>query len=156
MYRLKKIFALRLSNLLLMSLYLCICPSLTGNDNLTLCNALCWRINKNRLSTVKTYFYKNNRLISYTFRPFVICFKYQPEDEPQRDETCSWLTFFHRVVFWRLLICFYSTKDMVYTDKFLWLKNTQSGPFCQYQNPGLPDTRQQCCQLDSDNRPFVC
>lgn len=39
---------------------------------------------------------------------FLICFQYQAEDGPWRVETC-WLTYYcYKVVFWRLLICFYS------------------------------------------------
>ena len=36
------------------------------------------------------------------------CNKYQPEDDTQRVETCSWLTYyFYKVVFWRLLVFLY-------------------------------------------------
>lgn len=36
---------------------------------LTLCFTLCWRINKSRITTVRTQLYNNKKLTSYMFRP---------------------------------------------------------------------------------------
>jgi len=42
---------------------------------LNLCIPLCWRVNKGRLTTVKTQLYKNNKLSATCFDPLGVIFR---------------------------------------------------------------------------------
>ena len=80
-------------------------------------------INDNRLTTVKTQVYTNNKLNSCMFRTFGVIFglilkniiKHTSKLVPsiilrstQRVDTCRCVTdYFYKLVFWRLLICLY-------------------------------------------------